>query len=447
MLLVASYVFYSFWDWRFLGLIIISTLLDYFCGLKINSSNNPKVRKLFLILSVAGNLSILGFFKYYTFFALSLKNLFLKFGILLDPISLNIILPIGISFYTFQTMSYTIDIYRKELEPTKNFLDFALFVAFFPQLVAGPIERARNLLPQILNPRKLDLEKIYEGFYLIFWGLFLKIFIADNLANIVDLVFKSSAPYNGVEVLLATYAFAFQIFCDFAGYSNIARGVGKCLGFDIMINFNLPYFSKNPQEFWRRWHISLSTWLRDYLYIPLGGNREGTIKTYRNIFITMLLGGLWHGASWTFIIWGIYHGALLIIHRILKPLLKKIHNPRIFIIKKLWGCLKIIFFFQFISLGWIIFRAVSINQLTEMLYGLFFNFNLSTDIDLKANLFKFIFCIGILLIVQLFQYLKKDLMIVLKTRVPVRVFFYFIIFYSMILFGLSGENEFIYFQF
>ena len=275
MLLVASYIFYGAWDWRFLSLIFISTILDYICGLQIYKSRYLKRKRLFLFFSVFGNLAILGFFKYFNFFATNLQELLKIFGFSIHPHFLHIILPIGISFYTFQTMSYTIDIYRGRMAPTKKFFDLALFVAFFPQLVAGPIERAKHLLPQILVPRKLSLDKFYEGCYLIFWGLFQKVFIADNLAKIVDPVFAGNSPYNGIQVILALYAFAFQILCDFSGYSNIARGLGKCMGFDIMVNFNLPYFSTNPREFWRRWHISLSTWLRDYLYISLGGNRRG----------------------------------------------------------------------------------------------------------------------------------------------------------------------------
>jgi len=256
MLLVASYIFYGSWDWRFLSLIFISTILDYFCGIKIHKSTELHIRKRFLFLSIFINLSILGFFKYFGFFTSSLADLFSLFGLLIQPYFLKVILPIGISFYTFQTMSYTIDIYRKQMQPTSNFLDFALFVAFFPQLVAGPIERARHLLPQILSPRKLSLDKFYEGCYLLFWGLFMKVFVADNLATIVNPIFAAGAPYSGTEVLLASYAFAFQILCDFAGYSTIARGLGKCMGFDIMVNFNLPYFAANPSEFWQRWHGS-----------------------------------------------------------------------------------------------------------------------------------------------------------------------------------------------
>ncbi|MBW1679002.1 MAG: MBOAT family protein, partial [Deltaproteobacteria bacterium] len=243
MLLMASYVFYGAWAWRFLSLIFISTILDYLCGIKIYESDSLKRKRFFLFCSIIGNLTILGFFKYFNFFASNLQALLSHFGFSIQPHFLNLILPVGISFYTFQSMSYTIDIYRNQMEPTRNFLDFALFVAFFPQLVAGPIERARRLLPQILAPRKITLDKFYAGCYLIFWGLFQKVFIADNLARIVDPIFAAGPPYNGAMVLIALYGFAFQILCDFAGYSNIARGLGKCLGFDIIVNFNLPYFS------------------------------------------------------------------------------------------------------------------------------------------------------------------------------------------------------------
>ena len=288
MLLLASYVFYGAWDWRFLSLILISTLVDYQAGLKIASSDQRGQKRFWLFCSVATNLSLLGFFKYFNFFAENLAGLFGLFGIQLDPVTLRIVLPVGISFYTFQTMSYTIDIYRGKLAPTRSLPDFALFVAFFPQLVAGPVERARNLLPQILAPRTVTREGFFQGCFLIGWGLFEKVFIADNLARIVDPVFATDGSWGGATILLACYAFAFQIFCDFDGYSNIARGIGKCLGFEIMINFNLPYFAVNPSDFWKRWHISLSSWLRDYLDIPRGGIRSGTWMTYRNLALTML---------------------------------------------------------------------------------------------------------------------------------------------------------------
>ena len=304
MLLAASYFFYGSWNWRFLSLILISTILDYFCGLAIDRQPGRKRKKLFLIISVTGNLTILGFFKYFNFFAHDFQLILARFGIPTHPLVLNIVLPVGISFYTFQTMSYTIDIYRGEMRPTRRFLDLALFVAFFPQLVAGPIERAKHLLPQIIKPRLITPRQFREGLWLIYWGFFLKVFVADNLAGIVDRVFAGAETISGIEVLLGLYAFAFQILGDFAGYSSIAIGLARLMGIDIMTNFLFPYFVTNPRDFWKNWHISLSTWLRDYLYIPLGGNRRGRLMTYRNILITMLLGGLWHGAAWTFVIWG-----------------------------------------------------------------------------------------------------------------------------------------------
>jgi D-alanyl-lipoteichoic acid acyltransferase DltB (MBOAT superfamily) len=389
----------------------------------------------------------LGFFKYFDFFASSLQSLFGLFGLSPDPTYLNIILPVGISFYTFQTMSYTIDIYRKEIEPTRKFFDFALFVSFFPQLVAGPIERAKNLLPQILSPRTLSLDKFYEGAFLIFWGLFLKVFIADNLASIVDPVFGGGAPYNGVKVLLASYAFAFQIFCDFAGYSSIARGLGKCMGFEIMVNFRVPYFSASPREFWQRWHISLSTWLRDYLYISLGGNRKGSLTTYRNLSITMILGGLWHGASWTFIVWGVYHGVLLIVARLLEPLFGAIATAKRQKIMKATFPLRVVIMFHLVVIGWLFFRSESITQAYEMLQGLVLNFTFTSPgalVSISLSIFSHAI---ILLIVQGVQYWKNDLLIIRKSHVVVRALFYFVCTYLLIVYGASSGQEFIYFQF
>lgn len=447
MLLIASYIFYGAWNWKFLSLIWISTLLDYTCGRKISQSRSKKKKKLFLAFSVIGNLSILGFFKYFNFFSENLQELLQVFGLGTQPRFLNIILPIGISFYTFQTMSYTLDIYKKKMKPTKQFFDFALFVAFFPQLVAGPIERAKNLLPQILKPRKLKLKQFNEGAYLILWGLFLKVFIADNLARIVDPVFASSGPYNGVAVLLAVYAFAFQIFCDFAGYSNIARGLCKCMGFEIMINFNLPYFSVNPSEFWRRWHISLSSWLKDYLYIPLGGNQKGSLLTYRNLAITMLLGGLWHGAAWTFILWGAYQGALLIGHRLLQPFLNKLPKTKNEWLQKILFLIKVFVFFQFVCLGWLIFRAESLSQIVLMLKSIFCQFELVSGVGLKGMAQTLFSHLWLLLTIQIFCYRKNDLLTVLTWPLWARAFIYILIYISLVSFGATGGNEFIYFQF
>jgi len=447
MLLVASYVFYGAWDWRFLFLIVVSTMLDYACGLRIHALNDQNRKRLFLVVSVAGNLTILGFFKYYNFFSSSLLALLSHFGLSFKPHLFDIILPLGISFYTFQTMSYTIDIYRGKMEPTEKFFDFALFVAFFPQLVAGPIERAKHLLPQILSPRKLTLDSFYEGCYLIFWGLFQKVFVADNLAKLVDPVFDAPPPYDGIKVLVALYAFSFQIFCDFAGYSNIARGLGKCLGFDIMINFNLPYFATNPREFWRRWHISLSTWLRDYLYIPLGGNKKGRFKTYRNLAITMLLGGLWHGAAWTFVAWGIYHGVLLAIHRAFTPLFEKFPSPKTTFARNLWFFIRVIAFFHLVCLGWLLFRAHSMMQVYQMLQGLLGDFSCMFSVGFNAYVLKLVFFTWLLVAVQAVQFLKKDLMVVMKAPVIVRTVFYTICYYLLIIYGVTVGKAFIYFQF
>jgi D-alanyl-lipoteichoic acid acyltransferase DltB (MBOAT superfamily) len=447
MLLVASCIFYGAWDWRFLSLLFITIAFDYIIGLKIYESQDVRRRKLLVAISILISLGILSFFKYFNFFAASLQHLLYLFGVSIHPRFLNIILPVGISFYTFQSMSYVIDVYRAKLKPTKNIFDFALFVTYFPQLVAGPIERASHLLPQVLSPREIKVDDFYQGCYLIFWGLFQKIFVADNLAKIADSVFSASLPYNGAMVLIALYAFAFQIYCDFAGYSNIARGLGKCMGFDIMVNFNLPYFATNPSDFWQRWHISLSTWLRDYLYIPLGGNKKGTLKTYRNLAITMFLGGLWHGAAWTFVIWGVYQGALLIIHRLLKPLLAKIPSPKNSFVNKVWFFIRIIFFFHLVCLGWLIFRAHSMSQVFDMLRSLFFNFRIIRGIGLLNSVLYLAFLSWFLITVQFFQYKQNDLMFVLKSNTFIKAAFYFICLFSILFFGVSVSKQFIYFQF
>ncbi len=443
MFFVASSIFYGAWDWRFLSLLYITSIIDFICGIKIFNSQDIRRRKLFLTLSIVSNMAVLGFFKYFDFFISNLNSLFGFFGIHISIAALRIILPVGISFYTFQAMSYTIDVYRGKLEPTRNLMDFILFVTFFPQLVAGPIERASHLLPQVLKPRKLSLDKFYEGCYLILWGLFLKMFVADNLARIVNPVFASGPPYEGMKVLVALYAFAFQIYGDFAGYSSIARGLGKCMGFEIMINFNLPYFSTNPSEFWRRWHISLSSWLRDYLYIPLGGNRKGIFMTFRNIMITMFLGGLWHGAKWTFVIWGIYHGVLLVAHRLLIPLFAYIpSSPKNFLTKRAWFIIRAIFFFHLTCLGWLLFRAQSMQQVFSMLQSIFFNFGIvrNTGIKFMASI------LWLLIIIQLIQYWKNDLMFVYKRSPLITTVIYAIMFYSIAVYSTPGY-EFIYFQF
>jgi alginate O-acetyltransferase complex protein AlgI len=304
LIVASSYFFYAWWDWRFLSLILFSTFVDYFLGLKLSKEYRPSRRKALLWISILVNLGFLGFFKYFNFFLDNFISAFSFFGIEIAGNSLKIILPVGISFYTFQTLSYTIDIYRNKLEPTKDFVAFAAFVSFFPQLVAGPIERATNLLPQFYIKRAFDYERAIDGMRQILWGLFKKIVIADNCAEYANLVFNNPADYEGSTLLMGAVFFSFQIYCDFSGYSDIAIGTARLFGFTLMQNFAFPYFSRDIAEFWRRWHISLSTWFRDYLYIPLGGSRGSLWLKVRNTFIIFVISGFWHGANWTFVIWG-----------------------------------------------------------------------------------------------------------------------------------------------
>ena len=304
LIVLASYFFYGWWDWRFLSLIIFSTLIDYFVGRKLKVEEEQVKRKILLWTSILVNLGFLGFFKYYNFFLDNFITAFSFFGTEINANSLNIILPVGISFYTFQTLSYSIDVYKRKLEPTKDFISFSAFVSFFPQLVAGPIERATHLLPQFYEKRHFDYGKAVDGMRQILWGLFKKVVIADNCAEYANLIFNNSPDYSGGTLVLGALFFTFQIYGDFSGYSDIAIGTSRLFGFDLKQNFAFPYFSRDIAEFWRRWHISLSTWFRDYLYIPLGGSKGSNSKRIRNVFIIFLVSGFWHGANWTFIIWG-----------------------------------------------------------------------------------------------------------------------------------------------
>lgn len=350
LLLLASYFFYGWWDWRFLSLIAFSTIVDYFLGIAIHEQKEQKKRKLFLVLSLCTNLGLLGFFKYFNFFIDSWVSAWNAIGYDMPYGTLNIILPVGISFYTFQTMSYSIDIYRKELTPTRNFVAFATFVSLFPQLVAGPIERASNLIPQILVKRGWNYERFKDGIFQIAVGFFRKVVVADSIGVIIDGIYNNPEIHNASSILMAIVLYSFQIYFDFSGYSDIAIGTAKLLGFDFKRNFNLPYFSSSITEFWRRWHISLSSWLRDYLYIPLGGNRNGVFKQYRNLFITMLLGGLWHGSSWNFVIWGGIHGLLLGFEKKFR------------LVASRYKLFQNLFVFISVSLIWIFFRSLSFDD-------------------------------------------------------------------------------------
>jgi len=363
VLLAAGYVFYAAWDYRLVALILAITLANYSCGLALSAIDAPLRRRTVLVICCIFDLGVLGVFKYYNFFVES-AEIFLEFmGVGSHWSHLNVVLPLGISFYTFQTLGYIIDVYHRRVTACRELRDFALFVAFFPQMVAGPIERGGRLIPQIQSTRAVGFHQVGEALWLLLIGYFQKMVIADNLAGLVDGSFgKESAP-GGFECLLATYSFTFQIYADFAGCSNIARGLAGLVGIDLMINFNRPYFAASPREFWHRWHISLSTWLRDYLYIPLGGNRKGAWTLHKSLLITMTLGGLWHGAAWTFVFWGVFHGVLLSAQRLLigrgsAPLAGW---------KKLAG---ILVTFQLVSLGWLIFRARSLEQAFQFLISI-----------------------------------------------------------------------------
>ncbi len=363
LLLAASYLFYGWWDWRFLGLMLLSTSIDYFCGLGLGRTDDPSKRKRLLWTSMTANLVILGFFKYFNFFVDSLDSTLDSAGVDWLAPSLGIVLPVGISFYTFQSMSYGIDVYRRELKPIRSFFDFALFVSYFPQLVAGPIERATALVPQIITPRlRPDRTKVVEACSLILVGLVKKVVVADLAAEVANDVFSRSSEAGFFELLIGIYCFAIQIYGDFSGYSDMARGVSRLLGIELMENFKQPYFSATITDFWRRWHISLSQWLRDYLYIPLGGNRKGPRRTYINLGLTMLLGGLWHGAAWTFVVWGALQGLYLMAERAMGLDKRPASRGK--------AIARTLFTFHLTCLAWIFFRADTFGQAWDVLAGL-----------------------------------------------------------------------------
>ncbi len=445
-LVLASCFFYASWDWRFLLPLLVTTSIDYWAAQRMEASlvlNEPtSARKKYLVTSIVLNLSLLGFFKYFNFFADSATLLANTLGFNIGTRTFEIVLPIAISFYTFQALSYTIDVYRGEIHATKSFWDFFLAVLYFPHLVAGPIQRAATLIPQVTNPRIISSEKIREGLHLIVWGFFKKIVIADNLAPIVNAAFSTPSPSGGV-VTVGVIAFAFQIYCDFSGYTDIARGIAKLMGFEFMLNFNLPYFATNPADFWRRWHISLSTWLRDYLYKPLGGNRTSTIKVYRNLMITMVLGGLWHGAAWNFILWGFYHGFLLTAHRVMQPLLLLMGKTFNFT-PGLWKWFTVLCMFVLTCYGWLLFRATSLNQVVEMSIAL-----LNPLEGIQRDLVKQVaLIISPLLVVQIIQFRSGMLFFTQAKAFPrfLAVIAYTLMIYLSVFHG-GQPQAFVYFQF
>jgi len=446
LLLVASYVFYGWWDWRFLLLVLFSTIVDFSIGIALENEKKELRRRILLWTSIAVNLGFLGFFKYYNFFIENFVDAFSFLGYSISHRSLGIILPVGISFYTFQTLSYTIDVYNGKLKTTRDFIAFAAFISFFPQLVAGPIERATNLLPQFCSERKFDYSKAIDGLRQILWGLFKKVVIADNCAEYANLIFNNSSNYSGSTLLLGAVLFTFQIYGDFSGYSDIAIGTSRLFGFSLMKNFAFPYFSRDIAEFWRRWHISLSTWFRDYLYIPLGGSRGGEWMKLKNTLIIFLVSGFWHGANWTFIVWG---GLNAIYFFISSKIIKNSRNSDIVAKGRLLPStrefMQILFTFSLTVFAWIFFRSDNMGHAASILDQIFSFSTISLPELLPYNLF---ILISILLIIEWGgrenQYGLEKLG--LNWNRPLRLSFYYGCVLVIFLFG-GKEQEFIYFQF
>lgn len=458
-LIIASYIFYGWWDWRFLLLIAFSSLVDFMVGKAIHKATSNKRRKYLLCTSLVVNLGFLAYFKYFNFFVESFVDAFRLFGSELSSPALDIILPVGISFYTFQTLSYTIDIYRKQIEPTNDWPAFFAFVSFYPQLVAGPIERASHLLPQFAKTYKFNYKLVKSGVLLMAFGLFKKMVIADRAALYVNEVYNNPNYHDGTAYAYATLLFAFQIYCDFSGYSDIAIGAARTMGFDLMKNFDSPYFSKSLTEFWRRWHISLSTWFRDYVYIPLGGSKKGKYRTYANLFIVFLVSGLWHGAAMTFVIWGAIHGAILVFekatYKAKQPIYSRVGLATSNYSNSLgFGLLT----FVIVCFAWVFFRANSLADSLIISSGMINDFNWGTVfenetylIGLKTNEFKLlIISILLLCIFEVFHKRYNLVSLLNKQGTLFRWGVYLLIVFSIVLFGVYGDrniSEFIYFQF
>jgi len=437
---VIGYALAALWQCRFLALLFATSLLDFSVGLGLDRLQAPRARKLLLTLSIAANLGVLGFFKYCDFFIESAAAALNQLGVPAQPQLLNIILPVGISFYTFQSMSYALDVYRRQIPATRSFVNFLAFVSFFPQLVAGPIERASHLLPQFERTVVITRAMLEEGVWLILWGMFKKVALADNFAPLVEMVYHGPS-YSAPLVLLGTVAFALQIYCDFSGYSDIARGTARVLGFDIMWNFNLPYAAANVREFWRRWHISLSTWLRDYLYISLGGNRRGPARAGFNLMVTMLLGGLWHGAAWHFLLFGAWHGLGLAVHRVFSG-----HGnaPRLGGLGSMRRILAWLGTMTFVLYGWLLFRAGSWQQIVDMTSALA---NWSTPPFLGSFALNLAVYAAPLVLVELWQARTANRLAPLTLPAGGRVVLQGALLFGTLLFWQREKVPFIYFQF
>lgn len=450
---LVSYLFYGWWDWRFLLLIAFTSFCSYMSGIQIeryrNLSLNVNISKMISVGNIMLNLAILGFFKYYNFFVDSFISAFSSIGVELHPHALQIILPVGISFYTFQALSYSIDVYRKKIEPTHDIVSFFAFVSFFPQLVAGPIERATHLLPQFYKKRIFNYDIAIKGTVLIAYGLFKKMVIADRLAVYVNVVFDNEVSMNSWSYLLGMFFFSWQIYCDFSGYSDIARGVARLFGFELTLNFDKPYFSTSFHQFWRRWHISLSTWFRDYLYIPLGGNRDGEFNTYRNLILVFVVSGFWHGANWTFIVWGVMHGLFQTVENLSKVYLLSHFKRASQLLRGTlaskvvsWG---IVYFF--VCIAWIVFRADSISDAFQMIDHIFSNNYTLNTMQICVgkgfvNLGLSLFVVGLLIMTDLFIDKVEQ-----HPNNWTQILFVSILFTITFILGQDGEAQFIYFQF
>lgn len=444
LLLVSSYLFYGWWDWRFLGLLLLSTVVDYSTALLMRQAATPQGRKALMLVSVVTNLGILGFFKYFNFFIDSAAALLETLGLEANLPALSIILPVGISFYTFQTMAYTIDVYREQMKPTRDFVAFAVYVCYFPQLVAGPIERAQHLIPQFEKRRQVSLEQVGSGAVLMLIGLVRKVAIADVVAAEVNAAFAHPGDLSTSALIRAVVLFSLQIYGDFAGYSDMARGLSRMLGVELMENFNHPYFSTNITVFWRRWHISLSSWLRDYLYITLGGNRGPSWFVYRNLMLTMLLGGLWHGAAWTFVVWGGLHGGALALHKLYlrgkkPPSRLNLESPGAL----MRGLLSWAGTMALVGLAWVFFRASSFQNAYEVLRGILLPHG---GLELSSWAMP-LGMIALMLLLDVPQHLKRDHNAMQRWPWPIRGLVYAGLILAMVLLRSGDEVPFIYFQF
>lgn len=465
LLLIASYYFYMQYKPEYGLLMLLSTMIDYFAGLGMSRTSRKAIKRLWLASSLMGNLGMLFAFKYFNFFNTNVARLLSFFDIAYQPLSLDVLLPIGISFYTFQTLSYTIDVYRGDMVPERDFFDFALYVSFFPQLVAGPIERSTNLLHQFKIYHEFDEDRVVSGLRLMVYGFFKKVVIADRLAVIVETVYNNPTQYEGVVYIIATIAFAFQIYCDFSGYSDIAIGSARIMGVNLMKNFERPYFSKSVTEFWRRWHISLSSWLRDYLYIPLGGSRKGYFRTLLNLFIVFLVSGLWHGASWTFVIWGALNGVAIVIEKILgigkRPGQDNIKGNKRFLplrfIKAVAGIIPMLLTFAFICFTWVFFRARTVSEALYMLPRFLNGLDtfdvakfLGTRVILGLDYWEFFTAVGaviLLVFLELAQGVVRPSRVLARMPSPVRLAVYAFSLSLVIWLAWTETQTFIYFAF